>query len=241
MEEMALLKSRTAKKQPYITYEEYLNLAGDAQITEWVDGEVISYMPPFYEHQDIVTFLAAILREFVSILNLGEVVVAPFEVKLWPDGPSREPDLFFFSEKNREKKTRKRFVGGPDLVVEVVSADSVRRDRVDKFQEYEQAGVREYWLIDPRPNRQQADFYDRDETGLFVPAELDEAGVFHSAVLPGFWLNVNWFWEEPLPNPQLLLAQILMGVEGVSADVRAAYRALYEALTKSRADFSEDM
>jgi hypothetical protein len=59
--------------------------------------------------------------------------------------------------------------------------------------------------------------------------------------LPGFWLNVNWFWEEPLPNPQLLLAQILMGVEGVSADVRAAYRALYEALTKSRADFSEDM
>jgi hypothetical protein len=47
MEEMALLKSRTAKKQPYITYEEYLNLAGDAQITEWVDGEVISYMSRF--------------------------------------------------------------------------------------------------------------------------------------------------------------------------------------------------
>jgi Uma2 family endonuclease len=185
--------------------------------------------------------LLAIVGDFISILQLGEMIVAPFEVKLWLDGPSREPDLLFVSEANLVNLTEKRFVGAPDLVVEVISADSVRRDRVDKFQEYEQAGVREYWLIDPRPNRQQADFYDRDETGLFVPAELDEAGVFHSAVLPGFWLNVNWFWEEPLPNPQLLLAQILMGVEGVSADVRAAYRALYEALTKSRADFSEDM
>jgi Uma2 family endonuclease len=147
--------------------------------------------------------------------------------------------MLFVSEKNLENLTDKRFEGGPDLVVEVISADSARRDRVDKFQEYEQAGVREYWLIDPRPNRQQADFYERDETGLFVPAEIDEAGVFRSAVLPGFWLNVNWFCQEPLPNPQLLLAQVLMEVEGVSADIRAAYRALYEALTKN--NISEGM
>jgi Uma2 family endonuclease len=239
MEEMIILKGKTAEKQPYITYEEYLALTGESQITEWVDGEVINYMPPFYTHQDIVTFLAAILREFVSILQLGRIIVAPFEVKLWPDGPSREPDLLFISKSNRNNRTEKRFEGAPDLVVEVISADSVRRDRVDKFQEYEQAGVREYWLIDPRPNRQQADFYERDEAGLFVPAELDEHGVFRSAILPGFWLNVNWFWEEPLPNPQLLLAQVLMVNEDVSADVQAAYRALYEALMKN--NFSEDM
>jgi Uma2 family endonuclease len=189
-------------------------------------------MPPFLKHQIIVTFLATILGEFVSILHLGKIIVAPFEVKLWPGGPSREPDLLFVSEANVANLTEKRFAGAPNLVVEVVSADSVRRDRVDKFQEYEQAGVQEYWLIDPRPNRQQADFYERDETGLFVPSELDEDGVFRSAVLPDFWLDVNWFWEEPLPNPQLLLAQILMANEGVSAEIRSAYRILYEALDK---------
>jgi Uma2 family endonuclease len=232
MEEMIILKGKTAEKQPYITYEEYLALTGGPQITEWVDGEVISYMPPFLKHQIIVTFLATILGEFVSILHLGKIIVAPFEVKLWPGGPSREPDLLFVSEANVANLTEKRFAGAPNLVVEVVSADSVRRDRVDKFQEYEQAGVQEYWLIDPRPNRQQADFYERDETGLFVPSELDEDGVFRSAVLPDFWLDVNWFWEEPLPNPQLLLAQILMANEGVSAEIRSAYRILYEALDK---------
>ncbi|MFZ0546197.1 MAG: Uma2 family endonuclease [Candidatus Promineifilaceae bacterium] len=229
---MVALKGKTAEKQSYITYEEYLTLAGEAQITEWVDGEVITYMPPFYTHQDIVTFLAAILREFVSILQLGEIIIAPFEVKLWTEGPSREPDLFFVGKANLTDLTDRRFEGGPDLVVEVISADSVRRDRVDKFQEYEQAGVKEYWLIDPRTNRQQADFYERDETGLFVPAELDENGVFHSAVLPGFWLNVNWFWEEPLPNPQFLLAQLFMTSESISPEIRLAYHALYEALKK---------
>jgi Uma2 family endonuclease len=239
MEDMTLVRAKTTQKQSYITYEEYLALAGDALITEWVDGEVISYIPPYKTHQVIVSFLDRLLGEFITILQLGEMMVAPFEIKLWPGGPSREPDMLFVSEKNLENLTDKRFEGGPDLVVEVISADSARRDRVDKFQEYEQAGVREYWLIDPRPNRQQADFYERDETGLFVPAEIDEAGVFRSAVLPGFWLNVNWFWQEPLPNPQLLLAQVLMEVEGVSADIRAAYRALYEALTKN--NISEGM
>lgn len=239
MEEMIILKGKKAKKQSYITYEEYLNLAGETHITEWVDGEVINYMPPFQKHQVIISFLNRILGEFISILQLGEIMVAPFEVKLWPNGPSREPDLLFISEANLVNLTEKRFQGAPDLVVEVISADSARRDRVDKFQEYEQAGVREYWLIDPRPNRQQADFYERDETGLFVPAEIDEKGIFRSAVLPGFWLNVNWFWEQPLPNPQLLLAQLLMTSEGVTAEIRAAYHALYEALTKR--NFSEDM
>jgi Uma2 family endonuclease len=224
-------------KQPYISYVEYLSLAGEARITEWVDGEVISYMPPFYKHQDIIAFLATLIREFSALLHLGEIIIAPFEVKLWPDGPSREPDLLFISEANRANRTEKRYEGAPDLVVEVVSADSVRRDRVDKFQEYEQAGVQEYWIIDARPNRQQADFYERDDTGLFVPAELDQNGIFRSAVLPGFWLDVNWFWQEPVPNPQLLLAQIAMSAENVPANIRSAYQVLFEALGK----FSRDV
>lgn len=233
MKDMTIVEAETVLKQPYIAYEDYLSLASETQIVEWVDGEVITYMPPFLSHQNVVAFLTRILGEFVSALGLGEIVVAPFEVKLWPDGPSREPDLLFVSEVNLANLAEKRFVGGPDLVVEVISGESVRRDRVDKFQEYEKAGVREYWLIDPRPNRQQADFYERDDDGLFVPAELDEKGVFRSAVLPGFWLDVNWFWEEPLPNPQFLLARILMGVEGVSAEIRSAYRALFMALTNN--------
>lgn len=233
MKDMTLLGTKTTQKQPYISYEEYLTLAGDAQITEWVDGKVINYRPQNYEHQNLVTFLATIVGEFVSFFHLGKIILIPFEVKLWSGGPSREPDLLFVSEANQANLAENRFESGPDLIVEVISAESVRRDRVDKFQEYEQAGVREYWIIDPRPNRQQADFYFRDDQGLFVPAELEEEGVFRSAVLNGFWLNVNTFWEEPLPNPQLLLAQILMAAEGVSAEIRSAYQLLYTVLRKN--------
>ena len=48
--------------------------------------------------------------------------------------------------------------GGPSLVVEIVSPGSATIDRVDKFREYERAGVGEYWIIDPRHQKQQADF-----------------------------------------------------------------------------------
>jgi Uma2 family endonuclease len=84
------------------------------------------------------------------------------------------------------------------LVIEIVSPESVGRDRGEKFVEYEAGGVREYWLIDP--DRQQAEFYQLDETGRYHLAAIDKDGRFHSTVLPNFWLQVDWLWQEPLPK-----------------------------------------
>lgn len=78
--------------------------------------------------------------------------------------------------------------GGADLVIELVSDDSVGRDRVAKLAEYEAAGVAEYWLFDPRPGKQRADFFLLAD-GRFRPAALDPAGRFRSRALPGFWLD----------------------------------------------------
>jgi Uma2 family endonuclease len=77
------------------SYEEYLRQASDSRIAEWVDGEMITYMPPLLKHQEANGFLYSLLRNFVELLHLGFVGIAPFEVKLWPGGPSREPDVFF--------------------------------------------------------------------------------------------------------------------------------------------------
>ena len=211
-------------------YEEFLAWADEDTHAEWVDGEVIVHMPPVYMHQDIVVFLGSLLRSFVQFFNLGRIIVAPFEVKLWPNGPSREPDILFISTGNLSKLTPERFAGGPDLVIEIISPGSVAIDRVDKFSEYQQAGVREYWLIDPRPHQQQADFYRLGEDNLYHPAPIDEAGRYHSTILPGFWLKLDWLRQDPLPNPQLPLAEIMISLETLPAEVRQAYRALYEAL-----------
>ncbi len=67
------------------------------------------------------------------------------------------------------------------------------RDRGEKFYEYEQAGIREYWLIDPQ--REQAEFYPLTPEGRYRLTLPDAEGVYRSAVLPGFWLRVAWLWQ----------------------------------------------
>ena len=220
----------TVPQRQKMDYQSYLKMAAESQIMEWVDGEGISYMLPIYGHQDIVSFLDALLRQFVQYFNLGVVVPAPFEVKLWPDGPSREPDILFISQDNLTNLTSKRFQGGPDLLIEIVSASSVIEDRVRKLTQYEQAGVREYWIIDPRPHQQQADFFILNSDGAYVPAPVNEDGIYHSTVLPNFWLNLSWLWESPLPNSQQALAEIMTSVESLSPKAKAIYQALYELL-----------
>ena len=213
------------------TYTEYLAWPDDATLAEWKDGEIITYMPPTDRHQEITGFLFALLSAFARLLDLGAVRVAPLEVKLWPDGPSREPDILFVGRDRLEQLAAKRLEGSPDLVVEIVSAGSARVDRVEKFIEYERAGVREYWLIDPRPGKEQADFYGLEDNGRFASLGLDDDGQFSSLVLPGLRFDPALL-RGPLPNPQLLLAGIAKDLPSLREELRAAYRALYEALSQ---------
>ncbi|MCP4264709.1 MAG: Uma2 family endonuclease [Candidatus Brocadiaceae bacterium] len=222
--------SATAPKRQKMDYQSYLKMAAESQITEWVDGEVINYMPPMDYHQDIARFLSLLIDSFITYFNLGILRFAPFEVKLWPDGPSREPDILFISQDNLPNLTPKRFQGGPDLLIEIVSASSVIEDRVRKLTQYEQAGVREYWIIDPRPHQQQADFFILNSDGAYAPAPVSEDGVYHSTVIPNFWLNLAWLWESPLPNSQQALAEIMTSVDSISPKAKAIYQALYELL-----------
>ena len=238
LRELELVKStpqnfapqKFAPQYEKMSYAAYLEIAGESQIVEWKNGEVIRYMPPLYKHQDIVRFLTALLDGFVQMFNLGLVCFAPLEVKLWPDGPAREPDILFISQANRVHLTPKRYEGGPDLVIEVISRGSVAIDRVDKFREYEQAGVREYWLIDPRPHQEQAEFYLLGEDGVYVPGVVEENGRYTATILPHFWLNLAWLRQPELPNPQRVLAEIMITVPTLPAELRTAYETIYRLL-----------
>jgi Uma2 family endonuclease len=215
------------------SYDEYRRHASETRISEWVDGEMITYIPPLLRHQEISVFLLNLFSAFVAVMKSGMIIAAPFEVKLWPDGPSREPDLLFVSNDNLERLSEKRFDGGPDLVIEVVSAGSVREDKVRKFEEYERAGVAEYWIIDPRRHLETAEFFRLDESGIYQPVEVDENGVYQSDTLSGFWLNVDWLWMDPLPNHQLKLAEIIKDNTAVPDELRRLYTALFEYLSQS--------
>jgi Uma2 family endonuclease len=192
-----------------MSYEAFLEWAGEDTRAEWVDGEVIVYMPPKDEHQRIVEFLYELLASFVRFSGFGLVRIAPFEVRLWEGGPAREPDLFFVKEERLGALSSERFSGPPDLVVEVISPGSLYIDRSQKFREYEKAGVSEYWLVDSRPGYRRADFYRLDESGRYDLVATEEDERVSSEVLAGWWLRPAWLWQEPLPDPLLALADIV--------------------------------
>jgi len=149
--------------------------------------------PASLRHQDISDFLVVVFRPYVEIHALGFILSAPFQMKLINSG--REPDLIFLSQAHRERLKETYLDGPADLVVEIISPESIGRDRGDKFYEYEQAGIPEYWLIDPL--RERAEFYQLGKNALYQLVSPDAEGVYHSAQLPGFAIPVDWLWSPP--------------------------------------------
>jgi Uma2 family endonuclease len=217
---LSVEKGQTLK----MTYAEYLAWTDEDTHAEWVNGEVIVHMPPKTRHQDVTAFLMALLRFFAQFFQLGTILSAPYEMKLRPDGPSREPDILFVARENEVRFSDWRLEGPADLVVELVSDDSVSRDRADKFYEYQDAGVREYWLIDPRPGKERADFWVLDDTGRYQTVLPDEDRIYRSTVLPGFWLRIDWLRAEKLPD----LPQVFGEIVGFSPQMLDELRRLAE-------------
>ncbi len=128
---------------------------------------------------------------------------------LLPGRISREPDLLFVAKQHYDRLTEERLEGPADLVIELLSDSSVMRDRDRKFYEYQDAGIPEYWVFDPRPGKQRADFYRLSSAGKYEAVALDDAGRYHSTVLPGFLLKPEWTWQDPHPDAIILLMQIV--------------------------------
>ena len=190
-------EAMTPASLPKMTYEEFLNWADEDTYAEWVDGEVVWMSPVSREHARLTGFLLALIRHFVEAHQAGEVFSDPFQMKTGPDLPGRAPDILFVATENLPRVKQNYLEGPGDLVVEIISPESVTRDRQDKFGEYERGGVRQYWLLDPI--RRQADFYERGEDDGYRARPIGQDGVYHSAVLEGLWLRVDWLWQRPLP------------------------------------------
>ncbi len=202
----------TAKAPPAgpMTLEASLDWLDETTRAEWVQGEVVVISPAGVEHNRVVGFLLRLLAAWVEFRQTG-VVLAETLLRL-PNGNLRVPDLMVLPG-SRAQALQGRYVEGPaDLVVEVVSPESVRWDYGEKVQEYEQAGVQEYWVVDPG-NRVVVVWVL--EEGRYRVAFEGQQGRVVSRVLPGFWLEAGWLWERPLPA-----AHRLMRVIGGEADTR---------------------
>jgi Uma2 family endonuclease len=143
---------------------------------------------PTPSHQDVVFNFATLLKKFVGRKRLGKVFVSPIDVVL-SQHRAVQPDVIYIS-KARLVMIQDAIRGVPDMVVEVVSAGSWKRDRVEKKGLYEQFGVTEYWVIDPEARTMEVFVLVRKGYQLHSRAKVGETAV--SKLLLGFAVN----WDE---------------------------------------------
>lgn len=184
-----------------MTEEEFVAWCDEDIKAEYVDGEVIVYTPVSRRHDDLTWFLGTLLKLFVEKNALGNIHGPELQVRLRA-GLRRVPDLLFIAKEHRDILQDAHVEGAPDLAIEIVSPGSEERDWREKYWEYEEAEVKEYWVIDPYS--QTMAMYRLEEEGRYRRVELKE-GIYRSEVvgklrMHGFWLRPKWLWQEPLPN-----------------------------------------
>jgi Uma2 family endonuclease len=182
-----------------MSFEDFLAAVDEDTWAEWVNGEVVPMSPVSERHTMITVFLTTVINLLVTRRRLGRVLHAPFYMRTGTELPAREPDVMFVKVEN-VGRIQSTFLNGPaDLVVEVISPESRGRDRGEKHWEYEQGGVGEYWLIDPM--RKEVELYRRAPSGRFETIPTESDGRLVSSVLEGMWLDPQWLWSDPMPEP----------------------------------------
>jgi len=131
-----------------LTYDDFLLFPDDGKRHELIDGEHYVTPSPSRKHQAIVWNLITIIGPYLESHPVGRAFAAPFDV-VFSNVDVVEPDLLFISNARLDVLTTKNVQGAPNLVVEIGSPSTRRRDEIIKRKLYERFGVEEYWVIDP--------------------------------------------------------------------------------------------
>jgi len=187
------------KEDERYTYAEYRRWPAEER-WELIDGTAWSMCAaPSRAHQDVSREMLRLISNWLKGKPC-KVYDAPFDVLL-PSDPEEadedvdtvvQPDLAVFCD--RSKLTAAGARGAPDLVVEIISPWTLKKDLNDKFRLYERVGVREYWVVDPSGSLQS---YSLADSGRFGnPVILEGSGKLESTVLQGFTLDVAALFAE---------------------------------------------
>lgn len=181
-----------------VSFEDFLTQHSEDIMAEWVDGEVIVMSPAAMRHQELVGFLVKILGLYIDVHKLGVLLPAPFVMRMAELNRGRQSDLLFVTNQQAHLIEKTHLNGAADLVIEIVSPESFSRDRGEKFVEYERAGVKEYWLIDP--DRESIEFYQLGVDSRYHAALLNTENIYTSKIVQGFRMRVAWLWQSPPPT-----------------------------------------
>ena len=179
---MAISDSKT-----HYTVDDYWLFPEDNVRREIIDGELHVTPNPIRKHEMAVGSVVKHLRAFLEAHPLGTVYSSPFSVVL-SETDVVEPDVVFVSTERSAAVTDDGIEGAPDLVVEVLASPTRRIDETVKRGLYEEAGVREYWLVDP--DERTVRIWRAEKQTFAAPLDLMALAedAIESPLLPGFSL-----------------------------------------------------
>jgi len=174
------------------TYEDYLKLEDDKRY-EILRGELIEMPAPSTTHQRIVKRLLKLMDNYVEEKKLGEVFVSPVDVILSEENVV-QPDLVFVSEENSEIIKDRGIFGTPDLIVEIISPSTLKKDTEDKKRLYAEFGVEELWLV--FPGERAVEVFSLDKGSYKVCSFGYEKGEVRSCILKNFRVDLEKLFKE---------------------------------------------
>jgi Uma2 family endonuclease len=194
-----------------VSEEEYLaKYAHD--FYEWENGELVKVSPVRKFHHELGIYLLFLLRIYFRHRSIGVVMQAPFLMRVDAFDMKREPDLQIIMNDNPGQLTDTAMLGAADICIEIVSPESAERDFVKKRDEYEQARVKEYWLLDYL--HEGGHFYRLNEQGVYILQSVGSDGIYQTPLLPDFKLHIPTFWVEPLPDEFAIVEAVRAMLEG---------------------------
>ena len=188
------------KKEGRYTFADCLAL-GEGERMELINGAPFRMVPPPRIHQQISMELSRQLANFLAG-KCPQVYAAPFSVRLFERDGDRpedvdtvvEPDITVVCD--RRKLDEYGCKGAPDMVIEILSPSTRRRDRLVKLRLYQGAGVREYWIVSPE--EQSVEVYLLEEGVMVLHEVYDRASVAKVNVLEGCFLELKEIsWKTP--------------------------------------------
>ena len=175
------------------TYNDYLGWEVPERC-QLINGEVFMMASPTVEHQSILMELSTQFNNWLRGKPC-RVFAAPLDVRLFPeedgsDDTVVQPDLLVVCD--RSKIAKGSVNGPPELAVEIVSPSTSKKELFLKFMAYLDAGVQEYWVIEPEQRLVQVHIYDN---GHFISSSYKAEDTVPSTVLPGFSVELKTLWQ----------------------------------------------
>jgi Uma2 family endonuclease len=179
-----------------LTYDDFVHFPDDGKRHELIDGEHCVTPSPNIRHQRILGSLHLVIGSWLEDHPIGQIFVAPLDVVLSPVDVV-EPDLLYLSnERAGQVLTPLHAKGVPELLIEIASRGTRRRDETIKRRLYERAGISEYWIVDPEIDVIRVHRRDGEGFGRHVELSREAGDVLTTPLLPGLELSLARIFRE---------------------------------------------